>query len=37
MTIAYLPPKLLEEVVREKRAFRRELHTVNVGAVTLLQ
>ncbi len=28
----YSPPKPLEEVVREKRAYRRELHTVNVGA-----
>lgn len=27
----YSPPKSLEEVVREKRAYRRELHTVNVG------
>ena len=27
----YSPPKPLEEVVREKKAYRRELHTVNVG------
>ena len=31
----YSPPKPLEEVVREKRAYRRELHTVNVGGARL--
>lgn len=35
--VEYAPPKPLEEVAREKRAYRRELHTVNVGEFPLCE